>query len=60
MIAEDNKVKREETESKKTVVYAPKPVKVHPVIETLRSLDLENLTMKQSFDILANLKEQAL
>ena len=60
MIAEDKKVKRQASESDKTVVYAPKPVKVHPVIETLRSLDLENLTMKQGFDILAELKEQAL
>jgi hypothetical protein len=60
MIAEDNKVKRETSESKKAGTFAPKPVKVHPVIEMLRSLDLDNLTIKQGFDILADLKEQAM
>jgi len=65
MIAEDNKVKTQakaeaKADKKPPVAFVAKPVRVHPVIELLRTLDLDNVTMKQSFEILTNLKEQAL
>lgn len=55
-IAENNKQVRN---SSPKVKVESKPT-VHPVLEALRSLDLENLTMKQGFDLLASLKEQAM